>query len=452
MLPKTQHYNVKTKIIFGSILIFLSVCITCLISIKHESVLAIKSAYTPPQKKEVSSCLLHQIQPTLKFLENCHNARIDWTTSIPISSPPNLVREKYLKACGEEDLHTYYNNDISVDLLNMIEEYFLNRGIPCTKNQLIIRYTAFDIIRDFYSLAKINDGVLLVVAPTFGYYIYQAAQYNINTELVKATAKNGWKITAEDLDQALKESKAKVILFTNPVNPTGVFYSRSELAQLAEVIKRYDAFVISDEVFSDIYFCTSEKPYSIAAIPGMAERTLTIFGLGKGRGLRLSFSCCPVDYIPAFPVSGIYKSIQIASAEALRETHENQSFLTKNRQKYEDKIKIICKKVNAINLLLNKKFNTRGLAYVKQFTRPVSTNIILLSFSGLSGREFNGKIINTGLELATFIYLNTGVALVPGEGFFINDKEMVVRIPTSVPDTELEQGLSYIANALQLLN
>lgn len=399
--------------------------------------------------KQHHNALVEKLDPVIDYLNNCNGAPFDWTTSLPISSPPLSVKQKAADACLKENMHTYYNSDINDDLIGLITEYFGRKSIVCSKRDIKIRYSSFDILRDFYaSLDWDENDAMLICAPTFGYYIYQAAAYNITTELIHARQENGWKIKPDDLDRALSNPKIKLFLLTNPVNPTGVFYAQEEIEQLAAIIKKHDVFVISDEIFSDIYFDQYKKPYSIAAVDGMYERSLTLSGLGKSRGVRLSFSCGPTPHINLLPVSGILKPLQTAAIEALKNTRENQSYLESTLDQYTERITCVQNQIRSMNAILNEHYKTRSRVYVDTFIVPASANLFLLSFPGILGCEFDGKKINDSLDLAQHIFKKVGVATVPGEGFFIEGSEMVLRIPLSVEIAELSEGLNKILQAL----
>lgn len=95
--------------------------------------------------------------------------------------------------------------------------------------------------------------------------------------------------------------RTKMIVLINPCNPTGRVYSRAELAALAEVAVRHDLIVISDEVYEEILFDGATHT-SIASLPGMAERTVSMFAFTKSYamdGWRLGYLTAPVAAIPA---------------------------------------------------------------------------------------------------------------------------------------------------------
>ncbi|MCC2930526.1 aminotransferase [Bacillus mojavensis] len=112
---------------------------------------------------------------------------------------------------------------------------------------------------------------------------------------VHTTADKGFKATAEDFEAAVTE-KTKAILICSPSNPTGSVYSKKELHEIAEFAKTHDLIVLSDEIYAELTY--DEEFTSIAALPGMKERTVVISGFSKAfamTGWRLGFAAAPSE-------------------------------------------------------------------------------------------------------------------------------------------------------------
>lgn len=103
-----------------------------------------------------------------------------------------------------------------------------------------------------------------------------------------------------ELIEAAITDRTRMIVLVNPVNPTGRVYSRAELEGLAELAIRRDLLVVSDEVYEDMVYDGREH-VSIAALPGMAERTITAFAFTKSfamDGWRLGYMAAPAWAMP----------------------------------------------------------------------------------------------------------------------------------------------------------
>lgn len=111
-------------------------------------------------------------------------------------------------------------------------------------------------------------------------------------------ASDRFSIKAELIEPKIT-AKTRMIVLINPCNPTGRVYSRDELEVLADIARRHDLVVVSDEVYEDILF-DGARHVSIAALPGMKERTISMFAFTKSfamDGWRLGYLTAPAHLI-----------------------------------------------------------------------------------------------------------------------------------------------------------
>ncbi|MDT2827072.1 aminotransferase class I/II-fold pyridoxal phosphate-dependent enzyme [Enterococcus viikkiensis] len=106
-------------------------------------------------------------------------------------------------------------------------------------------------------------------------------------------AQNHFKLTPEELEAAITE-KSKILILSYPNNPTGATMDREALIKIADIAKKHDLLVISDEIYAELVY---DEPFiSISELPGMRERTIVINGFSKGfamTGWRLGFVAGP---------------------------------------------------------------------------------------------------------------------------------------------------------------
>ncbi|MCS6973509.1 MAG: pyridoxal phosphate-dependent aminotransferase [Cyclobacteriaceae bacterium] len=111
---------------------------------------------------------------------------------------------------------------------------------------------------------------------------------------VSGTIENDFKVTAAQVEAAITP-RTRAIIYSSPCNPTGSVFTRKELEEIAAVIRRYDhVLVIADEIYEHINF--TGETVSMAALPGMFERTITINGFAKGfamTGWRVGYLAAP---------------------------------------------------------------------------------------------------------------------------------------------------------------
>ena len=169
-----------------------------------------------------------------------------------------------------------------------------------------------------------GDKVLL---PAPAYPGYEPIVNLIGAEVVEIdTTENDFVLTPEMLEKAILEQgdKLKAVILNYPANPTGVAYSREQIAALADVLKKYDIFVVCDEVYSELTY-TKQPHVSIAEF--LPNQTIVINGLSKSHamtGWRLGFIFAPAVFTAQlikshqYLVTAANTMAQFAGVEALR--------------------------------------------------------------------------------------------------------------------------------------
>ena len=112
--------------------------------------------------------------------------------------------------------------------------------------------------------------------------------------VIELKAENQFRLTRDELEAAITP-KTKILVLPFPNNPTGAVMERSDLEELVDVIVANDLYVITDEIYSELTY-TEEGHVSIAAMPGMRDRTIYINGLSKSHamtGWRIGYACGP---------------------------------------------------------------------------------------------------------------------------------------------------------------
>ncbi|MBQ3105224.1 MAG: aminotransferase class I/II-fold pyridoxal phosphate-dependent enzyme [Lachnospiraceae bacterium] len=147
--------------------------------------------------------------------------------------------------------------------------------------------------------------------------------------IIELKEENEFRLTAEELKAAITD-QTKVLILPFPNNPTGAIMERHNLEAVAEVIREKDIFVLSDEIYSELSY--KEDHVTIAALPGMRERTVVINGFSKGfamTGWRLGYACGPAEVIEQMTKIHQYAIMcapttsQYAAVEALRNGDED---------------------------------------------------------------------------------------------------------------------------------
>lgn len=217
------------------------------------------------------------------------------------------------------------------------------------------------------------------------------------------------------LEQAFRDG-AKALILCNPSNPCGKVFTMGEMEEIAELAKRYDAFVITDEVYEYIIY-DGNRHISMAALPGMYERTITCSSLSKTysmTGWRLGYLIGPERVIEAakkvhdFLTVGAAAPLQEAAVTGLKFGPEYYEWL---KDFYTEKRDYLCGRLEQMGL---------------PHTTPQGSYFVLVNISGFLERpEFSGW---TDLEFCEWMIKKYGVAAVPGSSFFKEPVNNYIRL------------------------
>ena len=171
--------------------------------------------------------------------------------------------------------------------------------------------------------------VVLIPQPSFVSYEPCAIMAGGVPVIIELKAENEFRLTAQELEEAITD-KTKILVLPFPNNPTGAIMERSDLEAIAEVIRKHDILVMSDEIYAELTY--KEKHVSIIEIEGMRERTILINGFSKAfamTGWRLGYACGPKEIIEQmlklhqFAIMCAPTTSQYAAVEALRNGDED---------------------------------------------------------------------------------------------------------------------------------
>lgn len=173
--------------------------------------------------------------------------------------------------------------------------------------------------------AVINPGdEVLIPQPSFVSYEPCAIMAGGVPVIIELKAENEFRLTAQELEAAITD-KTKILILPFPNNPTGAIMERKDLEEIAEVIRKHDILVMSDEIYAELTY--KEKHVSIVEMEGMRDRTILINGFSKAyamTGWRLGYACGPKDIIEQmvklhqFAIMCAPTTSQYAAVEALR--------------------------------------------------------------------------------------------------------------------------------------
>ncbi|WP_019316665.1 pyridoxal phosphate-dependent aminotransferase [Streptococcus mutans] len=247
------------------------------------------------------------------------------TLGEPDFATPKHIKEAAKRAIDADESH--YTGMAGLLALRQAASTFVKEKYHLTynpDNEILVTIGATEALSaSLTAILEPGDKVLL---PAPAYPGYEPVVNLVGAEVVEIdTRANDFVLTPEMLEEAiLKEGEAlKAVILNYPTNPTGVTYSRQQIKNLAEVLKKYPIFVISDEVYAELTY-TGESHVSIAEY--LPDQTILISGLSKSHamtGWRLGLIFAPAVLTAQLIKSHQYlitaatTSVQFAAIEAL---------------------------------------------------------------------------------------------------------------------------------------
>ncbi len=231
---------------------------------------------------------------------------------------------------------------------------------------------------------------------------------------------------------------AKALILCNPSNPCGKVFSRKELEQIAALAIRYDALVITDEVYEHLVYAPYVHTY-MASLPGMRERTLTCNSLSKTysiTGWRLGFMIGPPEIMECtkkvhdFLTVGAPSPLQEAACVGLAFGPEYYEDL---RNLYTHKRDFFCGHLERMGL---------------PHTVPQGSYFVLADISRfLAMKRFAGW---SDLQFCEWMTVEIGVAAVPGSSFFREDINHLIRLHFARSEETLMEALNRLERLVQI--
>ena len=294
---------------------------------------------------------------------------------------------------------TFYTSNAGLKELKIEISKFLDRryGLKYNYNDEIIITVGGSEAIDIAMRAMLDPGdEVLIPQPSYVSYVPCAVLANGTPVPIELKAENDFRITAEQLEAAITP-KSKLLVLPFPNNPTGAVMEKKDLEAIAEVIEKYDLFVLSDEIYSELTYL--ENHVSIASLPGMWERTIVINGFSKSHamtGWRLGYACGPSDIIRQmlkihqFAIMCAPTTSQYAAVAAMRDGDKDVEMM---REEYNQRRRFLMHRFKEMGL---ECFEPFGAFYVFPCIKEF----------GMTSDEF-----------ATELLKSKKVAVVPGTAF-----------------------------------
>lgn len=270
---------------------------------------------------------------------------------------------------------------------------------------------------------------VLIPQPSYVSYLPCAVMADAKPVIINLKEENEFKLTRKELEESITD-KTKILVLPFPNNPTGGIMTREELEELVPVIIEHDLYVISDEIYAELTY--KGKHVSIASLPGMHDRTVTINGFSKAfamTGWRLGYAIAPkvimdqMVKLHQFAIMCAPTNSQFAAVEALKNCDDE---VAKMVEAYDQRRRFLIDALRGMGL---ECFEPFGAFYVFPSIKKF----------GLSSDEFANRLLR-----------EEKLAVVPGTAFG-DCGEGFLRISYAYSLTDLKKGLERLQRFINKL-
>ncbi len=359
----------------------------------------------------------------------------------PDFDTPQNIKEVAIKAIKDGD--TKYTAVDGTPALKkaIVEKFKRENNLDYLGDQITVGAGGKHVIYNAM-MATLNEGdEVIIPAPYWVSYPDIVLLTGAKPVIIKCSEDQGFKLKPKDLENTIT-NKTKWLILNSPSNPTGASYSENEIRNLAEVLKKNsNVHILSDDIYEHVSY-EGFKFFTIAQIPELKERVLTMNGVSKSyamTGWRIGYAAGPKEIIKAIAkiqsqsTSNPSSVSQAAAVEALSGKQDFISERSKAFQERRDFVVSELNKINGINCL-----KSEGAFYV------------FPSCKGLIGKkDKNGKKLENDTDFVQSLLENNNVAVVQGSAFGL---EGFFRISYATSMENLEKAMSRIKEFCQSLS
>ncbi len=399
-----------------------------------------------------------RLERAFAFLERCSESdpTYDMTSAGPILPGEEGVDlpEVLINAIRDVDFKVGYTETRGKSkgekfLIDRCGQFFAKWGINAEEAKISLCDDILTTLKHIYSSLGLNQtNKIILPTPTFGFYLEQFRELGIGCEFLPTSKKEGYLPNPQELEKLIVETGAKALLLCYPNNPTGTVMTEECARSIADVVKRHGVFVISDEAFINNQL-SENRHFPIAAVEGMVDQSFTVTSMGKSCniGIKTGFCVGNEDIVRDFRRLGGYPTKQNQKVLYTAMGEESQEYLERCRQHYLRNIGIVKERLAELSGTFSENFG-EVFEYSKPLVAdPDATNVYVLDFSGLRGKDRNGKSMETGLDVAEWLLEDASVGVVPGECSLFKPEEMLVRIVLNQSPSELSLAFGNILEA-----
>jgi len=358
---------------------------------------------------------------------------VNFSIGVPNFLPGDHVYQA-VRDWTSRDSGAYGTNRGAPALLDAIVSHFKQSGLDgYARNQVTVGIGAKQVLYNLCEALLDEGDEIVFPSPYWTSYVDIAEILGAKISILECPPEQNYKLTPAQLDKALA-SRPKVFLFNNPSNPTGMVYSRDEIAALAEVlVKHPETWIITDDIYNRLVFDGIGYHNFVQFKPELRERTFIMDSLSKTYGMpgwRVGFVAGPEAGIKALVtlnsnhITCLPEITEVAAIAALTGPQAIPSAKRDEFSKRRDEV------VNALLAIPGVKC-----------PRPQGAFYAFPDISVAFGKSHNGKPIENDVDFCKALLEDKFVATVPGSAF---GEPRSLRISYTCAPEQLQKGLARI--------
>ena len=374
-----------------------------------------------------------KVDAKAKALQAAGKPVISYAAGEPDFPTPQHIVEAAVLAARDPKNHRYTPAVGLPELREAIaHKTKIDSGTEVTAAQVVVTNGGKQAV--YQAFATLLDPGDEVIVPTPFWTTYPEAIHlagGVPVEIFSGSDQ-GYLLTVDQLEKA-RTPRTKVLLFVSPSNPTGAVYSREQVEAIGKWAYENGLWIITDEIYQNLTY-DGLKAYSITeVVPELIDRTIMVNGVAKTyamTGWRLGWMAGPLD--------------------AMKAAANLQSHLSSNVSNISQRAALAALTGPQDEVLaMRDAFDRRRRTAVDELNKipgwiaptPQGAFYVYSDVTGLLGKEWGGKRIETSLELCDYMLDAAEVALVPGEAF---GPSGYVRLSYALGDAQLLEGIQRL--------
>ncbi len=362
---------------------------------------------------------------------------ISFGTGEPDFDTPQNIKDAAIKAINN-GFTKYCPVSGTPDLKDaIIKKFKEDNNLEYTREEVMVscggKHSLFNLFQTIFD----EGDEVIIPAPYWVSYPDMAVLAGAVPIFITTSDKNHFKVKPTEIEKVITK-KTKAFILNSPSNPTGNTYTKEELEEIADICIKNNLLIISDEIYEKLVY-DNFKFFSIAQVSKeVKDHTIVVNGVSKAfamTGWRIGYAAGPKEIIAAMTKmqsqsTSCPTSISLkAATEAL---NGDKACLETMRVEFEKRRNYIVDRLNKIN----------GITCLK----PEGAFYVFPNISNLLEKTYNGKLINTDIELADYLLEEAKIAVVPGSAF---GAKGFIRFSYATSMEKIVEGLNRLEAALK---